>query len=308
MPEINETQNYPKTTPNYTEIYYFSGTGNSLHIAKELQKRIPETKLTPILRLVNKESIKTTTETVGFIFPQYASMAPKIFEKFIEKLNLESAKYIFAVATRGRTECWAFREIDKILEKQGRCLDSFFVIIMPSSSAAILEDPEAQITEDKIASLEAKAQDRLDSIQRIVAGRERNRDEDLRAVMPPPSILMPFLPVINLLIPILLPLGKMVESRFDFYSDDKCNGCGLCETVCLAGKVRMVEGRPIWSKDAKCYGCLGCFNFCPLESIQIKSKWYLKSYTEKNGRYHHPSITAFDIAEQKKKGRRCGSK
>jgi flavodoxin len=218
MPEINETQNYPKTTPNYTEIYYFSGTGNSLHIAKELQKRIPETKLTPILRLVNKESIKTTTETVGFIFPQYASMAPKIFEKFIEKLNLESAKYIFAVATRGRTECWAFREIDKILEKQGRCLDSFFVIIMPSSSAAILEDPEAQITEDKIASLEAKAQDRLDSIQRIVAGRERNRDEDLRAVMPPPSILMPFLPVINLLIPILLPLGKMVESRFDFYS------------------------------------------------------------------------------------------
>jgi flavodoxin len=63
MPEINETQNYPKTTPNYTEIYYFSGTGNSLHIVKELQKRIPETKLTPILRLVNKESIKTTTET-----------------------------------------------------------------------------------------------------------------------------------------------------------------------------------------------------------------------------------------------------
>jgi flavodoxin len=24
------------------EVYYFSGTGNSLHVAKELQKRIPE--------------------------------------------------------------------------------------------------------------------------------------------------------------------------------------------------------------------------------------------------------------------------
>ncbi|MCX6653642.1 MAG: EFR1 family ferrodoxin [Candidatus Bathyarchaeota archaeon] len=303
MVEHNETQEHLKTAPNNTEIYYFSGTGNSLHIAKELQKRIPKTKLTPILSLVNKESIKTTTETVGLCFPQYASMAPKIVEKFIEKLNLESAEYIFAVATRGRTECWAFREIDKILEKQGRSLDSFFVITMPSSSAAILEDPEAQITGDKIASLEAKAQNRLDSIQRIVAGKERNRDEDLSAVMPPPSILVPFLPVINLLIPILLPIGKMVESRFDFYHDDRCNGCGLCETVCLAGKVRMVDGRPVWSKDVKCYGCLGCFNFCPVESIQIKSKWYLKSYTEKNGRYHHPSITAYDVAGQKLESR-----
>ena len=35
-----------------TEIYYFSGTGNSLHVAKELQKRMPETKLIPILSLV----------------------------------------------------------------------------------------------------------------------------------------------------------------------------------------------------------------------------------------------------------------
>ncbi len=27
------------------EIYYFSGTGNSLHIAREIQKRIPDTTL-----------------------------------------------------------------------------------------------------------------------------------------------------------------------------------------------------------------------------------------------------------------------
>ena len=38
------------------EIYYFSGTGNSLHLARELQKRIPETKLIPI----------TSNWTLGF--------------------------------------------------------------------------------------------------------------------------------------------------------------------------------------------------------------------------------------------------
>lgn len=36
-----------------------------------------------------------------------------------------------------------------------------------------------------------------------------------------------------------------------------------------------------------------------IKSIQIKSKWYLKSYTEQNGRYHHAAITAKDIAAQK---------
>jgi len=43
-----------------TEIYYFSGTGNSLHVAKELQKRIPETNLIPIVSLLKKMLLKPT--------------------------------------------------------------------------------------------------------------------------------------------------------------------------------------------------------------------------------------------------------
>ena len=35
------------------------------------------------------------------------------------------------------------------------------------------------------------------------------------------------------------------------------------------------------------------------ESIQVRSRWFLKSFTEQNGRYHHPEIAAKDIAEQK---------
>jgi flavodoxin len=35
-----------------TAIYYFSGTGNSLHVARELQQRLPESRLIPIVRLL----------------------------------------------------------------------------------------------------------------------------------------------------------------------------------------------------------------------------------------------------------------
>lgn len=51
------------------EIYYFTGSGNSLHVAKELQGRIPGSDLIPIVSLLNKDTIETKAETVGFIFP-----------------------------------------------------------------------------------------------------------------------------------------------------------------------------------------------------------------------------------------------
>ncbi|MBN1584290.1 MAG: EFR1 family ferrodoxin [Anaerolineae bacterium] len=84
-----------------TEIYYFSGTGNSLHVARELQKRIPEARLVPIVALVDRKSVIAHGETVGFVFPHYASTLPKVVHRFIEKLDLESARCLFAIATRG---------------------------------------------------------------------------------------------------------------------------------------------------------------------------------------------------------------
>lgn len=58
------------------EIYYFSGTGNSLYVAKELQKRIRETKLISIVNLLNRDFIKFSSDTVGFVFPIHLAMAP----------------------------------------------------------------------------------------------------------------------------------------------------------------------------------------------------------------------------------------
>ena len=54
-----------------TEIYYFSGTGNSLHVAKELQKRLPGSKLIPIVSFLDNDVVITKGETVGFVFPIY---------------------------------------------------------------------------------------------------------------------------------------------------------------------------------------------------------------------------------------------
>lgn len=283
-----------------TEIYYFSGTGNSLHVAKELQRRIPETSLVPIVSLLDEESIETHAETVGFVFPQYAGTMPKFMAKILKRLDPRSARYLFAIVTRGGTPCRAFADVDKLLERKGRRLDSYFVLTMPSGSDPLVEKFVDNITEERIARLESEMLQRLDSIQRIITAQETNREEDLSGLdLPPPDFIKPLMPFIEILKPILLPLGKLAESSFDFYFDAKCTGCGLCERVCLAQRIKMVDERPVWQKDVKCFGCFACLNYCPEQSVQIESTWYLKSRTPENGRYHHPEITAKDIAEQK---------
>lgn len=282
-----------------TEIYYFSGSGNSLHVAQELRKRIPETTLLPIVGLMNREFVETHSEIVGFLFPQYASTLPKIVAKFVKKLDLKSARYIFAIATRGGTDCIAFLELDKILEISGRSLDSYFVLNMPGASQPLVKSYTARITEERVSSLESEMLKRLDSIHKIIANQEISRIEDLHGTATLAPYLVPFSPIIDAMLPALLQFGKHVESSFVFYFDAKCTGCGMCESVCLAQRIKMVSEKPVWQKEVDCYGCFACLNFCPEQSVQIKSTWYLKSHTNENGRYHHPEITAKDIAGQK---------
>jgi len=103
-----------------TEIYYFSGTGNSLHVAKELQKRIQDTKLIPIVNLLNKEVIEAKSGSVGFIFPIHLAMSPAPVRKFLEKIDLKSTEYIFTVVTRAGSQHRAFIDLRKILKRKVR--------------------------------------------------------------------------------------------------------------------------------------------------------------------------------------------
>jgi flavodoxin len=68
-----------------TEIYYFSGTGNSLYVAKELQNRIPGAELIPIVSLLDKDVIKTSGKIVGFVFPVHAITIPIAVKRFLKK-------------------------------------------------------------------------------------------------------------------------------------------------------------------------------------------------------------------------------
>lgn len=272
-----------------TEIYYFSGTGNSLHVAKEIEKRISETTLIPMVSLLNNDVIETNGETVGFVFPVHFTTVPMIVKSIIKKFDLKSAKYIFAVVTRWGTPCiTAFSKIEKILKKKGKSLDSCLILNMASNDPKFKDWRLA--TKEEIAEFESEIQDRLDSFQNIIVNKVKYREKDSRIIYP-----------VN---PAFEQLGAFLaefsgDGGKDFYADAKCSGCGICEKVCLSGKIKIIDKKPVWQKHVKCFSCYACLNFCPVQSVQMRSGRFIKFYTDVNGRYSHPEATADDIAGQK---------
>jgi len=289
-----------------TEIYYFSGTGNSYYIAKEIQQRIPELKLIPIAAILNdhlkkkKEGDerryykKSTAENVGFIFPCHGLTIPIPVREFLRKLDLESSKYLFSVVTRGGTIFRGFEIMNKILKKQNKKLHASFIINMS------MNDPKLKSftvpTPVELENIEMNVQQKLDKIQEIICYQKEYQD-DVNGVTF--SRFEPLNYVLERLIPFAVHNIATRVKKY-FYTDLNCIGCRTCERVCPSQKITMKNDKPFWQLDVNCFMCYACLNYCPTQAIQIYSKLYMKSFTKQKGRYPHPYARINDIANQKK--------
>lgn len=83
-----------------TEIYYFSGTGNSLVVARSLSERLGG-KLIPVVPLLKKDIVETGAEVVGLVFPIYDFKAPPIIETFMKKFSKLDSKYVLQLPPTG---------------------------------------------------------------------------------------------------------------------------------------------------------------------------------------------------------------
>ena len=264
------------------EIYYFSGTGNSLHVARELAARFPDANLVPIIAALNDKVPETRTDVVGLVFPIHALTMPWPVRTFLEEIDFSSASYIFAIATR---ECFArvFNTIDNLLQRQGKMLDAGFSLEMPQNYIPIFETySSAEVERVEAAMLES-----LDVISQTIAERKTHRPKDPGWSFPLAYGMVP-------LVSWWYQKVRFSNMEKSFYADERCTGCGTCERICLSGKIRMENSEPIWDQAVRCTYCFACLHYCPEEAIQIRGR-----KTVDKGRYHHPAIKAGDIASQK---------
>lgn len=265
------------------DIYYYSGTGNSLQVARELQRLLPGSRLVPIASLLDQDRVVATASALGFVFPVYVFGLPEPLRSFLGRVELGAAGYLFALATRGGSPCRVFEEIDSILKKKGRALDARAFVNMPTNAVGIhpLDSPE------EIESKEAEMRTNVEAFARTVLEKRSFRPSDPHGSFVKERVLLP-------------PLRAIARStRYGgaerrFFADERCTGCGICAEVCLTGRIVLSGGHPVWLRKERCHFCLACLNWCPTKAIQNS---VLK--TSSKGRYHHAEIEARDIAAQK---------
>jgi ferredoxin len=279
-----------------TEIYFFSGTGNSFFVAKELQKRLSNAEIVPIVKLLNEGSIQTKGKCIGIVFPVHALSIPIAIHKFLKRVDIESAEYVFVIATRLGIVFHDFNRIVRLLKRKGKKLNAHFLINMYSNDS---KDKQYQVPSiEEIKQIEDETLCQLDEIGKLILNRKDSLEDDKTYLTN-----LPYNKVGNFflekIVTFLLRLSEYIGGVNYFYHDSKCTGCGICERVCLSTKVRMVNRHPIWQKKVLCYMCYACLNYCPAFAVQIKDIPGVKSHSKDVGRYTHPYANSKDILLQK---------
>ena len=267
-----------------TEIYYFSGTGNSLFIAKELEKRLPDCRLVPVVHVLKHGKIKTTADVIGIVFPIYATTYPDEIKQFIALLDCPKDAYIFAVSSR-KCRPRVFAALGNLLARKGCALSAARSISMPQNYIPVF----AVEAEEEIKRQDEALFKTLDAFAQTILTRQPAiaQAQKLPAHVAVLYAIVRFSSFLN-------RKTRYFNLENRFYADDKCIGCGLCQKTCLAERIRLDSGRPVWDARIPCRLCLACVHFCPAQAIQIKG-----TKTATTGRYHHSGITAEDIAQQK---------
>jgi ferredoxin len=235
---------------------------------------------------VDSAAVIPESERIGFVFPIHGFGLPHIAANFIRKLDLASIKYVFAVATRGGSPTNALKDVESLLKKKGKRLNSFFCVNMPNNSYFI-HDLNTQ--EEMNGKLKNAAADVAKIVNEINNGGNR-KDKDHELNFANSAMFMILHSFFN--------STRYLGFENAFYVDSTCTGCRICESVCPSGKIKLVDKRPSWQKQTRCHVCLACVSYCPIKAVH-NGKLKVPQ-TCPDGRYHNPYVTTDQISEQKK--------
>lgn len=272
------------------KIFYFTGTGNSLQVARNLAQHFDNCELVPIISALKSNAFIIEDDVVGFICPLHFQSIPTIVEDFINKIDLSSASYIFTVITRGA--CWstgAVSQLKEILKKRGyNLLAGFYFTAIDNyplfynlphfliKPLSLLSYPFSKTLEELPQKVNAKVLIVRDIIKKQAKYFEKEK-------------IFRFI-----LIPLMRGLyRKKANTTSKYFSvNNGCNGCELCFKICPVNNIRIEKNKPIWLNQ--CAACFACVNFCPTKAIQ-----FLGFTTRNVGRYTNPSVSSKEIIEQK---------
>ena len=259
-----------------TTIYYFTGTGNSLSVARGLCEHLGDCRAVPIAALAGEPGpVRPAAERVGIVYPVYFSGVPSIVAEVAARLDLSGAQYVFAACTMGGSGAApSLRQLGRALQDGpgGRGLDAGFAVRMPGNYILLYDGPGDRAVERTLADAGRK----VAAIAEAVGRGEHTM----------PRFSLSGAVIHRLYYPRFLAGVHGADEKFTV--DDRCTACGTCAAVCPVVNVRLDEaGRPTWLH--RCEQCMACIQVCPVQAIQAGAK------TAPRQRYRHPGVTVGDL-------------
>ncbi len=260
---------------HYHMIFYFSGTGNSLWVAKQFGEAFQEPLISVAKELKEnkKEYIYSLKkdENVFFVFPVHSWGPALLIRRFIARLTLDgyAGHPIYSICTCGDECGYTNLLMYKALFKRNLLLNAGYSVQMPNNYILLNfnlfdVDPKA-LEEEKLS----KAPERITAITEAIRSAQSS---DLYATGPMPFVKSR----------LIYPSFAAFAHRSSFRVMDVCTSCGLCARVCPTGTITMEDGRPEWGNT--CVQCTACIHRCPVRAIEYGN------FTWKKGRYHHPDL------------------
>ena len=114
-------------------IYYFTSTGNSLEIARQIAAKLGDTQLVSMATQPPKNQVGGPNQVIGFVFPVYFLGMPRIVKRFVQDLTIVPGTYCFAIVNYGARKQDTLGMLDDLLKKKGARLSYAEGVSMPGN-------------------------------------------------------------------------------------------------------------------------------------------------------------------------------
>lgn len=247
-------------------ILYYTGTGNSRYIARQLASELGDTLVSMNDKLKQQDTqLINVSDRLIFVVPTYAWRIPKIVEQWIEKTEFVGEKKVWFVMNCGSEIGNASKYIQILCQKKHWYYMGTMPILMPENYIVLFHAPsdnEASEIIQKANSYICEAVQLIKTNQKFPKNRHNLYDKLMSGIINP-------------------IFYQLIVKANDFYVTEQCIGCGKCENLCPLNNIQLKDHKPIWGH--RCTHCMACICCCPKSAIEYgkksigKKRYYLEN-------------------------------
>lgn len=248
-------------------ILYFSGTGNSLAVARQLAEQLNE-QLMPLVEAVNVDLTKE--KRIGLIFPTYDFNLPPAMPEMISRLEISPKSYVFTVVTCGSMAGNCIWVLRRMLREKGIELSYSHKVSVPDNSAlAFGRNPNKQL--GKFERVPARMEQIIRELQAESHTLHYSWFSLLSWLLGRPAVER-----------------GMIHCLSPKVYADKCIGCEICVKVCPMDNITMTDKKAVIGNN--CTVCFACVHACPQHAMRTNGQ-----DVRKERQYRHPDIKLKDL-------------